>query len=238
MSKGHDTVPNPPSTSDQPQICSKSAETSKGQGGELVVTSRQTIPHEWLITRAKQKATVKPPINLEDIFSRIGESQAKGKKKPRTYFRITKDEQRNQMIHIVVPPKDKPVESIALVDYSITSISLGKVAKEQEREEFKDSIQNILRQLDEMTAKRDMYWARVEQVEGYIDHLLMLLQHTTKSHVPPLALVQKTTAKFEGVHDIAKAVREWIKNVRARGRQVIKDAVHMAIDLQSTRVNI
>lgn len=110
VSKGLDTTPNPPSTSDQPRIGSESAETSRGQGGELVVTSGQTIPHDWLIALAQQKAVVKPPINLEDIFSRIGESRAKGKKKPKTYSRITKDDSRNQTIHIATPPKDKPTE--------------------------------------------------------------------------------------------------------------------------------
>lgn len=69
VSKDQDTTPNQPfSMTDQLRVCSESTEASREQGKELVVTSGQTIPHEWLVARAQRKGTVKPPINLEDLF--------------------------------------------------------------------------------------------------------------------------------------------------------------------------
>lgn len=139
MSKGLDTA-FVPSMIDQLQVASEPAEASKEQSGNLAIASGQTIPQGWLIAHAQRKAAIKPPINLEDIFSRIGEIKYKGNKKPKTYSRITKDEQRNRMIHIATPPANKPTDQIALVDYNVATIPIGQATKEQEREEFKDSM--------------------------------------------------------------------------------------------------
>lgn len=81
----------------------------------------------------------------------------------------------------------------------------------------------MLRQLDEISANRNMYRVRVEQAEGYIDHLLRPLQHAPDSHVPPLALAQRTTTEFEGVRDTAKAVKEWIRDIKEKGERIIED---------------
>lgn len=175
---------------------------------------------------------------MEDIFSRIGEIKSKGKKKPNTYSRITKDEQRNRTTHIATAPANKPIDQIALADYNVTTIPIGRVTEEQEREEFKDSVQNMLRQLDEMTAERDMYRARAKQAEGYIDHLLRPLQHASESHVPPLALAQKTTTEFEGVHDTAKAVKEWVQSIKKKAKKIINDVFEVAIEIQVARIKM
>lgn len=96
----------------------------------------------------------------------------------------------------------------------------------------------MLRQLDKMIAERDMYRAHIEQGEGYIDHLLKPLQHAAKSHVPPLALAQRTTNKFEGVRDIAKAVREWIRDIKEKGEKIIEDVKEMAHHRETIHVKM
>lgn len=89
-----------------------------------------------------------------------------------------------------------------------------------------------------MTIERDAYRACAQQAKGYIDHLLRPLQHVVESHIPPLALAQKTTTKFEGVCDTAKAVREWIRSLKTRGKRIIKDVRDVAINIQLTRVKM
>lgn len=89
VSKGLDTAPILPML-DRLQIGSESAEASKEQSEDLAITSGQTIPRDWLIARAQQKAVVKPPINLEDIFSRIGEIKSKARKSQRLTLGLTK----------------------------------------------------------------------------------------------------------------------------------------------------
>lgn len=197
------------------------------------------MPQEWLIARAQRKAATKPPIDLEDIFSRIDQAKAKGKKKPRAaYSRVTKDEQRNRSLHIATSLVDKTADQITLADYSITIVPIERAIKEQEKEEFKDSVQNILRQLEEITAEKDMYRARADQAEGYIDQLLRPLHNASESHIPPTTLAQRTTTDFEGVQDTAKAVREWIQDIKKRGEQILKEVKEMALHRELTLVKL
>lgn len=114
-----------PSVAEQLRICDESAENIKEQNADLTISSTQTAPQEWLIARAQCKAATKPPVDLEDIFSRIDQAKAKGKKKPKAYCRMTKDDQRNHILHIATPPVDKPTDQITLEDYSITTIPIG-----------------------------------------------------------------------------------------------------------------
>ncbi|XP_059070319.1 uncharacterized protein LOC131070828 [Cryptomeria japonica] len=139
-SKGLDTSSTPP-VIEQLQICNESAENIKEKSANITIALAQTIPQDWLVAQAQRKAATKLPINLEDIFSRIGKAKSKGKKKPKA--------------------------------------------------------------------------------EGYIDQLLRPLHDAPESHIPPTTLAQRTTTKFEGVRDTAKAVKEWMRSIKERGEQII-----------------
>ncbi|XP_057818534.1 uncharacterized protein LOC131031433 [Cryptomeria japonica] len=236
-SKGLHTSFTPP-VAGQLRICGESTENVREQNVDLTLSSTQTVPQEWLIARAQRKATTKPPIDLEDIFLRIDQAKAKGKKKPRAYSRVTKDEQRNRTLHIATPLVEKLADQITSADYSITTIPIRLATKEQEKEEFKDSVQNILRQLEEITAEKDMYWACAEQAKGYINQLLRPLHNASESHIPPTALVQRTTTEFEGVQDTAKAVKEWMQDIKKKGEQILKEVKEMALHRELTLIKL
>lgn len=96
----------PPSIDKEEIINTRPVAVFEERGKGVMVTIGQSVPPAWLQTRIGEKASARTSsLSLDDLFTRVGEHQTKERKKPKTYLQITRDAEKNPVVHVVVPPQ-------------------------------------------------------------------------------------------------------------------------------------
>ena len=107
---------------------------------QLVILGDQSIPIlEWLRQRIQlcQQREVDPAIELQEILDRSNRLEEQGK--ARRYTKFIRGELGSRILQIVTPTVDKGKNQIALDEYHVTEINLGRASREKILEDFDDS---------------------------------------------------------------------------------------------------
>lgn len=91
----------------------------------------------------KKKIIVESNLDddLEDFLNRIGKIVEK--KQAKKYSKITKESSGFQLVQVVIPKVNTTKDDITLEEYEVTTVDLGPTTKEQEIEEFDESVKVI-----------------------------------------------------------------------------------------------